>query len=166
MRRDSCEDVGRPLDLEVKKSSMIHTCQGLNRNGTPWQHKCYFLQVSVLWVVEFWKRKKNKNTIHFTAETSNIELLFRMVHSASQLSIFGAVSSWCGDSLVQRSWSLFRKDSSQVKNPSTRKRWRMWMHRTFGSFGKVYARPWKQGARWSWWQNYCKNNIGLLESVK
>ena len=35
MRRDSCEDIGRPLDLEVKKSGMIHTCQGLNRNGTP-----------------------------------------------------------------------------------------------------------------------------------
>ena len=37
------------------------------------------------------KRKKNRNTIHFTAESSNVKLLFRIIHSANQLSIYGAV---------------------------------------------------------------------------
>ena len=34
-------------------------------------------------------------TIHFNADSSNTELLFRIIHSVNQLSIFGAVSSWC-----------------------------------------------------------------------
>ena len=41
------------------------------------------------------KRKNNRNTIHFNADASNTELLFRTLHSATQLSIFGAFSSWC-----------------------------------------------------------------------
>ena len=36
------------------------------------------------------KGKKNRNTIHFNADASNTELLFRTIHSAN-----GAVSSWC-----------------------------------------------------------------------
>ena len=39
------------------------------------------------------KRMKNKDSLHFTAETSNIELLFRNIHFARQLSINGAVPS-------------------------------------------------------------------------
>ena len=42
------------------------------------------------------RRMKNKETIHFTAETSNTELLFRIIHPANQLSMCGAVSSWSG----------------------------------------------------------------------
>ena len=42
------------------------------------------------------KRKKNKNIIRFNAESSNVELLFRIIHSANQLSVYGAVSSWSG----------------------------------------------------------------------
>ena len=41
------------------------------------------------------KRKQKRDTIHFNADSSNTELLFRTIHSASQLSIFGAVSNWC-----------------------------------------------------------------------
>ena len=41
------------------------------------------------------KRKNNSDTIHFTADASNTELLFRTIHSANQLSIYGAVASWC-----------------------------------------------------------------------
>ena len=41
------------------------------------------------------KRKKNRDTIHFNADSANTELLFRTIHSANQLSIFGAVSNWC-----------------------------------------------------------------------
>ena len=42
------------------------------------------------------KRKKNRDTVHINADASNAELLFRTIHSA--LSIYGAVSSWCGES--------------------------------------------------------------------
>ena len=41
------------------------------------------------------KRLKGKETIHFNADASNTELLFRIMHSANQLSVYGAVSQWC-----------------------------------------------------------------------
>ena len=41
------------------------------------------------------KRKNNRDTIHFNADASNTELLPRTSHSANQLTIYGAVSSWC-----------------------------------------------------------------------
>ena len=40
---------------------------------------------------------RGRSAIHFIAESPNIELLFRKIHSANQLSIYGAVSSWCDD---------------------------------------------------------------------
>ena len=43
----------------------------------------------------FLKRKGGRCTIHFNAESSNAELFFRTIHSANQLSIYGAVASWC-----------------------------------------------------------------------
>ena len=50
------------------------------------------------------KRKGGRCTIHFTAESSNAELLFRAIHSANQLSICGAAASWCGDFGSTDSW--------------------------------------------------------------
>ena len=41
------------------------------------------------------RRKNNRDTIHFNADVSDTEVFFRTSHSANQLSIFGAVSSWC-----------------------------------------------------------------------
>ena len=41
------------------------------------------------------KRKNNRGTIHFTAGASNTELLYRTIHSASQLSIYRAAACWC-----------------------------------------------------------------------
>ena len=41
------------------------------------------------------KRKGGRCTIHFSAGSSNIELLFRTIHSANEPSIYGAVVSWC-----------------------------------------------------------------------
>ena len=43
------------------------------------------------------RRKAGRNTIHFTAESANIELLLRTIHSANQLSVYGAISSWCDE---------------------------------------------------------------------
>ena len=41
------------------------------------------------------KLKNNRDTIHFNADASNTELLFQIIHSVNQLSIYGAVSNWC-----------------------------------------------------------------------
>ena len=41
------------------------------------------------------KRKKGKDTIHFNGKHSNIDLLYRTVHSANQLCVHGAVTNWC-----------------------------------------------------------------------
>ena len=41
------------------------------------------------------KRKSPRNTIHFTADSGNIELIMRTIHSPNQLSVYGAVSSLC-----------------------------------------------------------------------
>ena len=41
------------------------------------------------------RRKNHSDTIHFNADASNTELLFRTIHSANQVSVHGAVSSWC-----------------------------------------------------------------------
>ena len=41
------------------------------------------------------KRKGGRCTKHFNADSSNIGFLFRTSHLANQLSIYGAVSSWC-----------------------------------------------------------------------
>ena len=104
MRRDPCEDIGRSLDLEVKRSRLIHTYQNLKGSGTPDTTKSTtsrgdltsnFTSTSSL-NRGVLKRKKNKNVIHFTAESSDVELLFRIIHSAHQLSVNGAVSSWIG----------------------------------------------------------------------
>ena len=43
------------------------------------------------------QRKSGRNTIHFTADSGNIELMLRTIHSANQLCVYGAVSSWCID---------------------------------------------------------------------
>ena len=40
-------------------------------------------------------RKGGRDTIHLNADSSNTELLIRTIHSAAQVSIYGAVSSWC-----------------------------------------------------------------------
>ena len=43
------------------------------------------------------KKRGGISTIHFTAESWNIEILFRSTHSANQLSNHGVVSSCCED---------------------------------------------------------------------
>ena len=51
------------------------------------------------------RRKGGRYTIHFTAESANIELLIRTIHSVNQLSISGAVSSWCDELAEKDTWS-------------------------------------------------------------
>ena len=43
------------------------------------------------------RRTEGRKATHFTAESVSIEPLLRTIHSANQLSIYGAVSSWCDE---------------------------------------------------------------------
>ena len=38
---------------------------------------------------------KGKDSIHFNADAANTELLFRIIHSVNQVSMYGAVTNWC-----------------------------------------------------------------------
>ena len=42
------------------------------------------------------EKSNNRDSIHFHGEYGNIDLLYRTVHAANQLCIYGAVSKWCG----------------------------------------------------------------------
>ena len=41
------------------------------------------------------RKKKDKDTIHYHGESSNVELMYRIIHSANQLCVYGAVTNWC-----------------------------------------------------------------------
>ena len=54
------------------------------------------------------KRRQNKSIIHFNGESTNTELLFQTIHSATQLRIYGAATNW---------WSQFDlKDEEKGPN--------------------------------------------------
>ena len=71
--------------------------------------------------------KGGRWTTHFDAHSSNTECLFRTIHSATQLSICGAVSSWC-EEFAQR--TLHTKKSG---------RWKSSWQKNVGSFWKCDA---------------------------
>ena len=52
--------------------------------------------------------------MHFNADSSNTELLFRTLHSANQLSVHGAVSSWC-EEFAQTTPNQKRVDFGKVR---------------------------------------------------
>ena len=86
-------DVPRPW--RQKRSGMDIAITNLRENGIPSLHRWsndsshqLFLSASAL-------SRKGKETTHFNAGAPNTELLFRIVHSVNQLSIYGAVSNGC-----------------------------------------------------------------------
>ena len=100
------QGTGHSLDLEAKRSGMENQITLLMENGktqpTWWWNNSRNLDIQcskvfLHWLVESWKRRTTGETIHFNAETSNTELLYRTIHSATQLSIYGAVAGWCED---------------------------------------------------------------------
>ena len=48
------------------------------------------------------KIKSDRDTIHFDGEFDNIDLLYRTVHAANQLCIYGAVTKFCGPKSAPR----------------------------------------------------------------
>ena len=121
--REMCSEFRRNQDVREQILAMISdvswpwtgkemlwntgtTNTNLKENGIPSLQRWYYdprkqdtqsLRVPAPWVVESWEEwKKTEETIHFTTDASNTELLFRIIHSVNQLSIYGAVSNWSG----------------------------------------------------------------------
>ena len=76
-------------------------------------------QVSLLQVVEFWNKWKIKTSIHFNAEMTNSDSLFKIIFSANQLSIYGAVADWCH--------RFGAKENEQAGNPSAHEETKDWL---------------------------------------
>ena len=105
MRRDFRKDIGRSWTKTCGEIVWKLFLQAREEDGIPQQHTCYndfeetdnpiFTSVSAMnrGVLE---RVKSQETVHFTEETPNTELLFRIIHSANQFSMYGAVWSWSG----------------------------------------------------------------------
>ena len=74
-------------ESELRSSANATTILG-NRTSNFYKYQC----------VESWnlEKKEEQKNIHLNADSSNVELLFRITHSANQLSVYGAVSSWSG----------------------------------------------------------------------
>ena len=100
LARHSREDSGHSQAQVMKRTGTEHTWRKMRfhrrRDGGKFQGNWtpLYSRASVLWVVEFWK-ESGRCTTHFNADSSNTELLFRTILSATKLSIYGAVSSWC-----------------------------------------------------------------------
>ena len=61
------------------------------------------------------KKKNNRDPIHFNGEYGNINLLYKTVHVANQLCIYGAVSKWCGPN--SREASRSRPENARKMSP-------------------------------------------------
>ena len=119
-RRNSRRGTGHSLDLGVERNGVETKFTFLKENGKPQPTRWWndsrnldtqYSKVFLRWLVESrWESTTRRLYTSFTAEASNTVLLNRTSHSVNQLSIYGAVGSWC-ESLV---WSLMK---------SLRKRW-------------------------------------------
>ena len=63
------------------------------------------------------KKKNNRDTIHYNGEYCNFDLLYRTIHSANQLCIYGAVTQWCGTNSEEASQG--RLESARKTSPET-----------------------------------------------
>ena len=106
-RRDSREDTGHSQARETKRDgtelSATHQMENRILSSLRWWNESKkpvtqysWSQFSALICGILKKKKKGgRCTVHFNADSSNTEFLFRTIHSANQLSINGTVSSWC-----------------------------------------------------------------------
>ena len=66
------------------------------------------------------KKRNNRETIHVNGEYGNIYLLYRTVHAANQLCIWGAASKWCGSNSGDASQTQTWKRSQDVPRNSNK----------------------------------------------
>ena len=88
------------------------------------------------------KKKNIRDTIHFSGEYCNIDLLYRTVHSADQLCIYGAVTKWCRTNSGKASQKQTRKYSQDIHRNSNKAGGSQiigWYSKTTACFGKPNA---------------------------
>ena len=97
---NSRRDTGRVSVLETTATQMV---QRFKDTGHPVPRRIRGLSCGIL------KRKNGRDTIHFNADALNTMILFRIIRSVSQLSIYGAVSNRC------EQFGLTEKETGQDK---------------------------------------------------
>ena len=116
-------DTGHSWDLEKKASGIKDMPPTMVASGILVRHKWWkyknpghpvFQEVSPLGHGKL-KKKNNRDTIHFNVDYGNIDLLYRTVHAANQLCVYGAVSKWCGPNSGEASQS--RPESARKMSP-------------------------------------------------
>ena len=85
-QKDFGEDIGHSSVLEMKSILQKVVIQ--------------YSDVQVRSTEEYWSENQEE-TLFFTADSGTSELMLRTIHSVNQLSIFGALSSWC-DKLAEK----------------------------------------------------------------
>ena len=103
MRRDSREDTGHSSALESKRSGTGLSATHLKENSFSSPHRWWIdskkpvTRIQKHQCFESWnsENKEQQSSTHFNVDALNTELIFRTIHSANQLMIYGAVSSWC-----------------------------------------------------------------------
>ena len=76
------------------------------------------------------RKLKGNETIHFNADASNTELLFRVIRSINQFSIHGAVSNWCEEFGPRPNESEPTSEKYTAKETQSRS----WYTMVFGDF--------------------------------
>ena len=113
-------DIHRPL-YTWRKNGILQPLKlkWWNDSKIPFLH---YSKVSVLWVVESWKRRITVTPIHLNADASNTELLFRIIHSVNH-SVYGIGANKSAWQRKKNRKNPFPKVYWQVWN---NKRWNFW----------------------------------------
>ena len=147
-RRYSRRDTGRSPVLETKRSGMELFLTHWKENGTLQPLKMVerfkdtshpvFKSISAL-RSGILKKKNNRGIIHFSADVSNRELLFRIIHSVNQLSVDGPVSNWCEQIRFDRGRKGTRKTTwkGRIRDRRCIDKCEITRSKTFGIFSKT-----------------------------
>ena len=65
-------------------------------------------------------KKGGKLSIHYNGDLSNAEFLLRSIISVNQLSVYGAISDWCGELAQQTSDPAFPAQGNLLRSHSKR----------------------------------------------
>ena len=94
------------------------------------------------------KRKRSQETTHFNGDSSNTELLFRIIHSVNQFSNYGAVTNWCepiGLTVDKRNKKDLLKE--RIRDQRCIIKCEFSRSKTFGIFSKTSLREKNSGLR-------------------
>ena len=114
MQEDSLSDIGHSSGPDQKRHGTAQTLTNFADNRTESLKSWWLIFVSVgipyfvrhvLWNEEIWQVKEvEKLSIHFCGHYDTIEVLFRIITSVNQLSIYGAVADLCEELGLLPAW--------------------------------------------------------------